>query len=143
MPKTRRQPPLVHLMARLTAWFVLTLGAGPTLAQENRQIEALGTFDQIALECAREGGESEIDTYRLRLWRAYLGADKTESDQDIKDMVVSLRKQIADDASDELRRQYKSARAAIPEAKRLGDAEQEEFYRLCESPRVQGLPDRR
>jgi len=58
-------------------------------------------------------------------------------------MIVSLRREIADDASDELRRQYKAARAAIPEAKSLGDASQQEFYKLCEAPRIQGLPDRR
>jgi hypothetical protein len=130
-------------MTLLTAWLALVLGAGPALAQDNRPIEALGTFDQIAVECGRDGSESDIDAYRLKLWRAYLGTDKIESDQDLKDMIVSLRRQIADDASDELRRQYKSARAAIPEAKSLSDADQAEFYKLCASPRIQGLPDRR
>lgn len=130
-----------------TVWLVLTLAAaGPTLAQENSRIAALGTFDQIALECAREGSEADVDAYRLKLWRAYLGtsdAAATESDRDIQDMIASLRIQIFGDASDVLRRQYKAARAAIPEVKNLGGAAQDEFYKLCESPRVNGLPDRK
>jgi hypothetical protein len=127
----------------LAAALPLAMTALPARAQEDRRIEALGTFDQIAVECARDGGAFEIDAYRLKLWRAYLGTDKTASDRDIEAMIVSLRREIADDASDELRRQYKAARAAIPEARSLGDASQQEFYKLCEAPRIQGLPDRR
>ncbi|HEY4972110.1 MAG TPA: hypothetical protein VII41_00800 [Steroidobacteraceae bacterium] len=124
-----------------TAGLALALAAGPALGQENARIEALGTFDQIALECAHDGSESDVDTYRLKLWRSYLG--NNASDQNIREMIRSLRAQIIDDVSDELRRQYKASRAAIPEVSSLDDAQQSEFHRLCESPKVNGLPERR
>jgi hypothetical protein len=120
---------------------VLAVAGGPALGQENARIEALGTFDQIALECAHDGSESDVDAYRLKLWRSYLG--DTASDQDIREMIRSLRVQIVDDVTDELRRQYKASRAAIPEVSSLGDAQQNEFRTLCESPKVNGLPERR
>ena len=123
---------------RLVALF-LCLAAGPALAQENSRIRALGTFDQIATECARDGSEQDVEVYRLKLWHSYLGAED-QGDRDVKDLMASLRQQIVDDVSDELRRQYKSARAAIPEAISLDDARRAEFYKLCESPHVSGLP---
>lgn len=118
------------------------MAASHALAQGDARVQALGAFDQIAIACARGGTEAVVDRYRLKLWHAYLGA-RADTDEDIEDMMVSLRKEILDDVTDDLRRQYKSARAAIPETRSLGGADQDEFYKLCESPTVRGLPDRR
>lgn len=105
-------------------------------------IQALGAFDQIAEECAREGSEAEVDAFRLKLWRAYLvgqGATDTSS-QTIRAIITKLRSQITDDVTDELRRRYKSARAVIPDINALSPQQQHEFYELCESPRIRGTP---
>ena len=42
-----------------------------------------------------------------------------------------------------MRKQYWAARVAIPQAKSLDDAQEREFYQLCESPKVRGLPDQK
>jgi len=55
-------------------------------------------------------------------------------------MIARLRSEMVDDVSDELRRQYKSARAAIPDITGLSPEAQREFYELCESPRIRGAP---
>jgi hypothetical protein len=129
------------------ALIAAALAGGPALAQENTALtEALGTFDQIAVQCARGGSEADIDAYRLKLWRAYLaGANgsKIESNRDIQDMIDALRKRMDDEASVGMRKQYWAARIAIPQARSLSDAQEQEFYRLCESPKVQGLPDKK
>jgi hypothetical protein len=119
---------------------------GSALAQPNDRIEALGTFDQIALECARGGSDADIDAFRIKLWRAYLtssGGDPGASDDDIKDTIDKLRQQLSGEDVPGLRRQYTAARAAIPQAKSLSEAQEKEFYKLCESPKVQGLPDQK
>ena len=130
-----------HDLALRAAWLALALAGAPALAQENSRIGALGTFDQIAVECAHDGSEADVDVFRMKLWRSYLG-DAT-LDQDIQETIRSLRAQIIDDVSDELRRQYKAARAAIPEVGSLSDAQRDEFYKLCQSPHVNGLPERK
>ena len=129
-------------MKLLGAMLVCGLAATPAFAQRDPRIEALGAFDQIAIECAHDGGDAVIDGYRLKLWRAYLGAGEAGSDNDVRDMIAGLRRDIFNDVSDALLRQYKSARAAIPQARSLGDAEQLTFYKLCEAPTIRGLPDR-
>ena len=120
------------------------LSSVPAHAQnpEREAIRALGAFDQIATQCARGGTDSEIDSFRLKLWRAYLvgqGATDTSSEH-IGEVIARLRSEIVDDVTDELRRQYKSARAAIPDITGLSPEEQREFYALCESPRIRGAP---
>ena len=55
-------------------------------------------------------------------------------------MIARLRSEMVDDVTDELRRQYKSARAAIPDISGLSAEQQREFYKLCESPKIRGLP---
>jgi hypothetical protein len=54
--------------------------------------------------------------------------------------ITRLRSKITDDDTDELRRQYKNARAAIPGINDLSPQQQHEFYELCESPRIRGTP---
>lgn len=116
----------------------------PAQAQssDREAIRALGAFDQIATQCARGGSDSEIDSYRLKLWHAYLvgeGASDTSSEY-ITERIARLRSAMENDVTDELRRQYKSARAAIPDVTGLSPEQQSEFYKLCESPRIRGLP---
>ena len=109
---------------------------------EREAIRALGAFDQIATQCARGGTDGEIDSFRVKLWRAYLvgqGTSDTTSEH-IDEMIARLRSEMVDDVSDELRRQYKSARAAIPDITGLSPEAQREFYELCESPRIRGAP---
>lgn len=117
--------------------------AGPVLAQEGNRVEALGTFDQIAVECARGGSDADVDAYRIKLWRSYLAASgdgKVVSDDDIRDTIAAVRLQVSGEGAVGPRRQYTAARAAIPLAKSLSEAQEKEFYELCESPRIQGLP---
>ena len=122
----------------------VVLAAGPAVAQDDSAMtEALGTFDQIAIQCARGGSEADVDGYRLKLWHAYLTASdngKVGSDREIQDTIDTLRKRIRRD-SEGMRRQYWAARIAIPQAKSLDEAQEREFYKLCEAPKVQGLPD--
>jgi hypothetical protein len=125
------------------ACLAAVLLAAPTFAQDHDRIEALGTFDQIAIECARGGSDADIDAYRLKLWRAYLGGDKAPSQQEIQDSIATLRKQLSNDDAVALRKQYWAARVAIPQAKSLSEAQEREFYKLCEAPKVQGLPDQK
>jgi len=109
---------------------------------EREAIRALGAFDQIATQCARGGTDGEIDSFRVKLWRAYLvgqGTSDTTSEH-IDKMIARLRSEMVDDVTDELRRQYKSARAAIPDITGLSPEAQREFYELCESPRIRGAP---
>ena len=111
------------------------------LASQDR-IRALGSFDEIAKQCAVDGTDADVDAYRLKLWHAYLvgeGVPDTSA-QRIRDIVARLRAQVVDDVTDESRRQYKAARAAIPDVEALSATQQAEFHRLCESPRVQGTP---
>jgi hypothetical protein len=121
----------------------VALAAGPAVAQDDSAMtEALGTFDQIAIQCARGGSDADVDGYRLKLWHAYLTASdsaKVESDRQIQDRIDALRRRIED--SEAMRRQYWAARIAIPQAKSLDEAQEREFYKLCEAPKVQGLPD--
>jgi len=119
------------------------LFAAPTFAQDSDRIEALGTFDQIAIECARGGSEADIDAFRLKLWHAYLGGDKGPSQQEIQDSIATLRQQLSNDNAEGLRKQYWAARVAIPQARSLSEAQEREFYKLCDAPKVQGLPDRK
>jgi hypothetical protein len=133
-------------MSLRTACLAATLIAAPALAQQDDRIDALGTFDQIAVECARGGSEAEIDTYRVKLWRAYLsssGSSAVGSDQDVRDTIATVRLQVSGEDAIGPRRQYTLARAAVPLAKSLSEAQEREFYKLCEAPKVQGLPDRR
>ena len=109
---------------------------------EREAIRALGAFDQIATQCARGGTDGEIDSFRVKLWRAYLvgqGTSDTTSEH-IDEMIARLRSEMVDDVTDELRRQYKSARAAIPDVTSLSPEGQREFYGLCEAPRIRGAP---
>jgi hypothetical protein len=119
------------------------LAGAPAVAQDNSAMtEALGTFDQIAIQCARGGSEADVDGYRLKLWRSYLtasGTGKVESDRELHDRIDALRRRIDD--SEGMRKQYWAARVAIPQAKSLDEAQEQEFYKLCEAPKVQGLPD--
>jgi hypothetical protein len=121
----------------------VALAAGPAVAQDDSAMtEALGTFDQIAIQWARGGSDADVDGYRLKLWHAYLTASdsaKVESDRQIQDRIDALRRRIED--SEVMRRQYWAARVAIPQAKSLDEAQEREFYKLCEAPKVQGLPD--
>ena len=117
--------------------------AAPSFAQESDRIEALGTFDQIAIECARGGSDADVDAFRLKLWHAYLGGDKAPSQQQIQDSIATLRQQMSNDNAAGLRKQYWAARVAIPQAKSLSEAQEREFYKLCDAPKVQGLPDRK
>jgi len=109
---------------------------------DREAIRALGAFDQIATQCARGGSDSEIDSFRVKLWRAYLvgqGAADPSSAH-IDETIAQLRSEMVNDATDELRRQYRSARAAIPDVTNLSPEELREFYGLCESPRIRGAP---
>ena len=88
------------------------------------------------------GSDSEIDSFRVKLWRAYLvgqGAADPSSAH-IDETIAQLRSEMVNDATDELRRQYRSARAAIPDVTNLSPEELREFYGLCESPRIRGAP---
>ena len=143
-PGVRQNDAVIYRSVKLfAALLVFGLAAMPALAQRDPRIEALGAFDQIAIECAHDGGESVIDGYRLKLWRAYLGPAESGSDRDVRDMIAGLRRDIFNDVADELLRQYKAAKAAIPQVGTLGDADQQTFYKLCESPTIHGLPDRK
>lgn len=133
---------VIRPMKLLAALLVSTFSVTPAFAQRDPRIEALGAFDQIAIECAHDGGDTVIDGYRLKLWRAYLGPGEGGSDREVRDMIEGLRREIFNDVADELRREYKAARAAIPAVRTLGDADQQAFYRLCEAPTIHGLPDR-
>jgi hypothetical protein len=130
------------MLARIACLAAVFLAA-PTFAQESDRIEALGTFDQIAIECARGGSEADVDAFRLKLWHSYLGGDKAPSPQEIKDTIATLRQQLSNDGAEGLRKQYWAARVAIPQAKSLSAAQEREFYKLCDAPKVQGLPDRK
>ena len=130
------------MLARIACLAAVFLAA-PTLAQQSDRIEALGTFDQIAIECARGGSEADIDAFRLKLWRAYLGGDNAPSQQEIQDSIATLRQQLTNDDAEGLRKQYWAARVAIPQAKSLRDEQEKEFYKLCDAPQVRGLPDRK
>ncbi|MBV9892401.1 MAG: hypothetical protein JO090_16135 [Rhizobacter sp.] len=121
--------------------FLLSAGA-QAQHPEQLAIRALGAFDQIATECSRGGTESQIESFRVKLWRAYLvgqGDDDTSSAR-IGEMIARLRSEMVDDVTDELRRQYKSARDAVPDISGLSAEQQREFYKLCESPTIRGLP---
>jgi hypothetical protein len=116
----------------------------PAHAQDpdREAVRALGAFDQIATQCARGGADSEIDAFRMKLWRAYLvgqGAADTSAEH-IDEMIARLRSEMVNDVTNDLRRQYKSARAAIPDMTRQSPEEQREFYELCEAPRIRGAP---
>ena len=138
----RQNDSVMRPMTFFAALLVLASASTPALAERDPRIEALGAFDQIAVECAHDGGDAVIDGYRIKLWRAYLGAGEAGSDGDVRDMIAGLRRDIFNDVTDALLRQYKAARAAIPQARSLGDAEQQTFYKLCEAPTIRGLPDR-
>jgi hypothetical protein len=140
-PPTRQWAVRVH--PSRVAFAALVLGAtAHAQSTDHESMQALGGFDQIATQCARGGSESEIDVYRLKLWHAYLvgqGAADT-SPQRIRELIAHLRAQINGDATDELRRQYRDARAAIPDVGSLSPEQQREFYQLCEAPHVRGAP---
>ena len=141
----RRENGFIPVQMKLGSIALVALLSSVTAHAQNPDrdaIRALGAFDQIATQCARGGSDSEIDSFRVKLWprvpRRPRSADPSSAH--IDETIAQLRSEMVNDATDELRRQYRSARAAIPDVTNLSPEELREFYGLCESPRIRGAP---